>query len=101
MLYDRPLDHSKQEIRLLEIIMADCIQNPLECKLSTISLDDSEDFTALSYVWGNATDTVNITVNGLCTPITKNLALALQHLRGISKQEQDKDSPIKKLSTRL
>lgn len=76
-LYPRPLDSNKPEIRLLELLPGDDA-GQIKCRLSDgISLDDTPPFAALSYVWGDASDTTPIEVNGLRVPVTKNLAAAL------------------------
>jgi len=61
----RPLDASRSEIRLLEILGGDELDDDgtmVRCRLSTVSLDDNPDFCALSYVWGDATVTAPISV---------------------------------------
>ena len=61
----RPLDPSKSEIRLLEILGGDDLDHdggPVRCRLSTVSLDDDPDFCALSYVWGDSSVTVPISI---------------------------------------
>lgn len=79
-LYPYPLDSNKPEIRLLELLLADTT-GQLKCRLSGgISIDDAPPFSALSYVWGDPSDTVNIEVNGVQTPVTKNLSIALKHV---------------------
>ena len=77
-LYPVPLDHGKPEIRLLEILDD---EEHMKCKLSTVNLDHSPKFTALSYVWGDTEVTTNISVNDVQVPVTTNLASALKHVR--------------------
>ncbi|KAH7041477.1 heterokaryon incompatibility protein-domain-containing protein [Microdochium trichocladiopsis] len=50
---------------------------PLRFAMKTISLDESPDFTALSYVWGDPTDTMPIIVNDIEVAITRNLYSAV------------------------
>src|SRR5882757_8074327 len=38
-------------------------------------------YIALSYVWGDAADTVNLTISNVVKPVPSNLANALRHLR--------------------
>ncbi|KAH9209094.1 heterokaryon incompatibility, partial [Leptodontidium sp. 2 PMI_412] len=38
-------------------------------------------YAALSYVWGDASDTEDITLNGRKVPVTKHLAAALRHVK--------------------
>ena len=74
------LDPAKQEIRLLSILpgyKADAIYSVLE----TRSLDDSPDFEALSYTWGDPDLVEDIFLNNYPFKITLNLSIALRHLR--------------------
>ncbi|KAK1751177.1 heterokaryon incompatibility protein-domain-containing protein [Echria macrotheca] len=77
----RPLNIETQEIRLLSL-------NPLpdgSCSLSlihrTLDSDNPPVYLALSYVWGDATDTAEILVDGVQLKVTKNLASALKRLK--------------------
>ena len=70
-----PLDPSREEIRLVEIIST---TPSIVCKLSTVSLHDELVFTALSYMWGDPTITKFITVNGTPVSVTTNLASAIR-----------------------
>jgi hypothetical protein len=94
----RPLHNARDEIRLLELLPDRSVQPPekgptIQCLLRHASLRDAE-YLALSYVWGDATQTSNITVEYEWTagggssskevvtiPVTDNLASALAHLR--------------------
>ncbi|KAM0433386.1 hypothetical protein ACHAPT_004263 [Fusarium lateritium] len=71
-----PLDTSRQEIRLLEIIS---VAPEIVCKFQTVSLLDNPSFCTLSYVWGDETDTQDITVNNAPCSITSSLANALEY----------------------
>ena len=53
----------------------------LECRVVEYAYGSSDGFEALSYVWGDATDTVSIKVNGQPCTITKNLYVALRYLQ--------------------
>lgn len=75
-----PLDESRSEIRLLEII-SDGSNATVECKLSVASLKDKPAFTALSYVWGDPKVTEDIKVNNHVVPVTTNLTSALKHAK--------------------
>lgn len=57
---------------------------PVHCQLSIISLNDSPDYEALSYAWGDRRVTRNINVNGHVVPVTVNLEEALRQLRHTS-----------------
>lgn len=77
-----PLNEDKLEFRLIDIL--DTPDGSITCKLTVASFSDSRDkphFTALSYVWGNASDTESITINDRQWPITKALAIALRHVK--------------------
>jgi hypothetical protein len=72
-----PLDHSRREIRLIDIIST---TPDIVCELSTVSLDDEPVFTALSYVWGEPEFTESIIVNGKRLLVTPSLAGALRDI---------------------
>jgi Heterokaryon incompatibility protein (HET) len=71
------LDPSLKEIRLIKILDPDPEVHSLNCRLSTVSLLDNPSFTALSYVWGDASITKDIMVDGSTAFIPINLAQAL------------------------
>lgn len=102
-----PLDPSKNEIRLLFPILgphqersqsvdndtantADSLREArsivrpdlsLHFELRAVSLDDSPEYTALSYVWGNPQASQGITVEDHDFPVTENLYSALRHMQ--------------------
>ncbi|KAI1350589.1 heterokaryon incompatibility protein-domain-containing protein [Xylaria sp. FL0043] len=76
----RPLDSSKKQIRLLTLLTGEW-NDKITCKLSVASLDEELKYEALSYVWGSQTDLVDIDVNGIAFPATRNLYAALRRLR--------------------
>lgn len=72
-------------IRLL-IIHPGQYKSVIQCDIIHTTLhachsDIYENYTALSYVWGNATGTTDIWINGFRFPVTVNLAKALDGLR--------------------
>ncbi|VUC25581.1 unnamed protein product [Clonostachys rosea] len=71
----QPLNVSRQEIRLIEILSA---EDPIVCKISVVSLLEKPRYSALSYVWGDAAIKETIIVNGITIPITVNLKAALR-----------------------
>ncbi|KAJ8112209.1 hypothetical protein OPT61_g5367 [Boeremia exigua] len=73
------LDVENLETRVLEICRAEP-NEPVECKLHTVSLNNDFDFVALSYLWGDPSDTTDILLNGHVFPITRNLESALRHI---------------------
>ncbi|KAF5667263.1 Heterokaryon incompatibility protein [Fusarium heterosporum] len=76
--YQTPLDSSKPEIRLLELLE----DGPtIKCKLHTVTFNKELRFAALSYVWGDAADTTNISIHGVQVPVSRTLADALKHVR--------------------
>jgi len=70
-----PLNNSRQEIRLLDIIAT---TPEIVCKLSTVSLQDNPKFYALSYVWGNGNERDVITIDDVRKSVTTNLARAIR-----------------------
>ncbi|KLU81137.1 hypothetical protein MAPG_00232 [Magnaporthiopsis poae ATCC 64411] len=76
----QPLDPSRREIRLIEIASFDpCDKSDvISCQLHVVSLIDKPYFVALSYVWGDPKDTIEILVNGTPIQATINLAGALR-----------------------
>ena len=65
-------------ITLLEPRDEDAI---VECRLEHVSLTSLLKYKALSYCWGDATDTKEIIVNDCAIRITANLEEALRRLR--------------------
>src|SRR5271168_602522 len=76
----RPLNESRSEIRLLEILSNDD-DDVVKCRLSVSSLKDNPEFTALSYVWGDPKITRDIILNNEIFPVTTNLATALGYVK--------------------
>ncbi|KUI62365.1 Heterokaryon incompatibility protein 6, OR allele [Cytospora mali] len=77
----QPLNTYLNEIRLLSLQPSKNIDGPITCSLNTVSLDDKPLFEALSYVWGDATATADIFVDGVAFSATTNLHDALEHIR--------------------
>lgn len=77
-----PLDNTKNEIRLLQILPAQSCPSDISCQMNIYSLDDGPTYSALSYVWGVEHRTRRlIAVNGHLAMVTKNLFDALCRLR--------------------
>lgn len=74
------LDPTKNQVRLATI-QPGTFSAPIQCKLSVVSLDDGAIGESLSYVWGDPTITLPISLEGREFQITKNLETALRHLR--------------------
>ena len=92
MLYT-PLD-STREIRLLRLharpspSKASSVQAeknvPIYCDLYPVAFSEARNqgYEALSYTWGNPEEPLSILVNKTEVPVTRNLHVALEHLRG-------------------
>jgi hypothetical protein len=78
--YQHRLNAERNEIRTLTLIRGE-FDDPIQCSLQTVSLDDHPTYTALSYVWGNIWDNSPIFFDGTVFLATKNLKLALQYIR--------------------
>jgi len=52
----------------------------IRCLITVESIDNSPEYEALSYVWGDASDRREIEVNGKVLSVTSNLATALHYL---------------------
>ncbi|OHE97368.1 hypothetical protein CORC01_07423 [Colletotrichum orchidophilum] len=86
MFIHASLNQSRREIRLVRIRRP--LDNQANAKEAVslevrhASLDEQElSYSALSYVWGSATDTTAIEIEGALFNVTKNLYAALQQLR--------------------
>ncbi|KAF8847503.1 HET-domain-containing protein [Acephala macrosclerotiorum] len=75
----RPLRKEKDEIRLLHI-HGRAKDNRIECTLYHTILHKDLQFTALSYVWGDPSETEEIIVNGKAVRVGRNLASGLEHI---------------------
>lgn len=73
-------------IRLIELQPSEERAAPIRCNLihttlSQIEEDIVDHYTAISYVWGDATDTTDIVVQNQWLRVTVSLECALRHLR--------------------
>lgn len=88
-----PLNVDRKEFRLLRLRpyfeLSYVNSSSVQCDLFIASRDDAPDYLALSYTWGDASDTVPIQVDGFTRQVTRNLHSALLHIR-----EEDKDVVI-------
>ncbi|KAL3961483.1 hypothetical protein ACCO45_003006 [Purpureocillium lilacinum] len=75
----KPLDNAVHEIRLLTPAPSQA-KSGTEWTLRIVALDASPPLAALSYLWGEAAETVTIKINGQSMPVTANLASALRHV---------------------
>ncbi|PKS06248.1 hypothetical protein jhhlp_006994 [Lomentospora prolificans] len=85
----RPLDASKNQLRVIEILPADDPRSPIECRLLYVSLDhDALEYEALSYTWGDKANPETILLDGQHVPVTTNLYAALRALRQPTRPRQ-------------
>ncbi|KAH9218706.1 heterokaryon incompatibility protein-domain-containing protein [Leptodontidium sp. 2 PMI_412] len=75
-----PLITERKEIRLVTLCSGN-FEDDIFCSLSKVSLDDKPSYEALSYVWGDRRITRRIFIDGLSKRVTRNLEIALRHLR--------------------
>lgn len=80
MVQYNPLDPQKSEIRLVTLLPGKP-RDAIRCTLSTASLDSPPEFTALSYVWGNPSETKPIILDGEPFDVTVNLEAGLRAMR--------------------
>ncbi|KAG8525996.1 uncharacterized protein KY384_000758 [Bacidia gigantensis] len=81
LIYDRKLEGSKAQIRLLHIRAAAREDENIICTLRHADIQDGDDYTALSYRWGSTLDPQNIILNDRMVQVTQNLYNALKELR--------------------
>jgi hypothetical protein len=84
----KSLDSPKDSIRLVLLQPAPYLTSPIRCRVieTTLSQEKSNSsglkgYAALSYTWGNPIPKSEIEIDGRPFEITKNLDLALRHLR--------------------
>lgn len=73
-----PVDKSRTRVLVLHSHSSDAA--PVSCSLKVVILDPepSSAYTALSYVWGDASVTEDINVNGVPFAATTNMVSALR-----------------------
>ena len=74
---------NKTSTRVLLLHSHSSYEEIVSCSLKLMTLDPepSRAYTALSYVWGDASVTEDIAVNGVSFAVTSNLASALRQIR--------------------
>ena len=72
------LDPAKNEIRILSGFSI--VDDEVACKIFTVSLDDRPFYNALSYVWGDPTQTAPLCVGDSVLQVTTNLSQALLNI---------------------
>jgi hypothetical protein len=75
-----PLAPHSSDIRLLTLAPGTWDAD-IECHLHHASLDDKPPYEALPYTWGDAAKVRPIRLHGHRWDVTKNLDIALRHLR--------------------
>ncbi|KAI0865835.1 heterokaryon incompatibility protein-domain-containing protein [Xylaria cubensis] len=70
-----------EDFRILHLQPSTNIQSKLECSLQHVSFEQCPIYEAVSYVWGDQTDTVTAHLNGREVTITANLGDVLRNLR--------------------
>jgi hypothetical protein len=79
-----PLNSQRNQIRLLKILpspKSGGLDSGIECSLIHASLEESPDYDALSYAWGERKDLRQIFLDGLPFCVTSNLYSALLRLQ--------------------
>jgi hypothetical protein len=84
---------SRAEIRLLSLALTED-GSPIICTLESVSLNTNPEYAALSYEWGDATNTEEITVNGNPFLARSNLIAALRQLRKTVRSTSGQDSSM-------
>lgn len=75
-----PLNQAASEVRFLKLLPGR-FDEAIHCKLQVCSLNSPPAYEALSYVWGDASPTKFVSVDGHLFNATSNLEAALRHLR--------------------
>jgi hypothetical protein len=79
-----PLNVTRNEIRLVRLAPSRSFPTKAYCSLVHLSLDDNITFEALSYAWGDLDLKRSIFLDGRRFLVTRNLEIALRHLRYVS-----------------
>ncbi|KAF4943501.1 hypothetical protein FGADI_13377 [Fusarium gaditjirri] len=74
------LTRNSTEIRLVRLLESSCQDSPLSLELCHASINDTN-YAALSYVWGDVANTVEIVLNHLSFRIGRNFHTALKQLQ--------------------
>ena len=77
----RPLNPSKQELRLLTLLSSPDFDATLQAELHVVEIGSGTQYEALSYVWGTAALEHDIYIERRRYPITEHLDHALRYLR--------------------
>ncbi len=80
----KPLENDYQCIRLLRLMPGPHLAAGIECELFHTKIKNCPPYEALSYTWGDASQTTIIGLSGCPFPATVNLDVALRYLRSTS-----------------
>jgi hypothetical protein len=85
-LFESLPDHRKSPCLRLLWLYPGNYNDRVRCKLEVITYEDSKDqYEAISYCWGDCTDQVNLSCNGIDVRVTRSLADALRAFRNSHK----------------
>jgi hypothetical protein len=68
-----PLDTDQNFIQLMHLSPASSEDDAIRCRFTVVLLDDEPQYEALSYVWGDISDTHFVEVEGRSVPIPANV----------------------------
>ncbi len=88
------------EIRLLRLNPGRW-DDPIECDLEVVALEDNPSYAALSYAWGDPTDTVEINPSGRPWRVTRSLFGWLRRIRAFLSDDEAYCAPDPPLSEEL
>ncbi|KAK4539933.1 hypothetical protein LTR36_009975 [Oleoguttula mirabilis] len=77
----QPLSVERKEIRLLVLEPAPSLEDDIRATLHTVSLLENPEYRAVSYAWGERTDSIDIWRHAERTPVRVSLHGALRRLR--------------------
>ena len=75
------MNESQTRVLRLHPDLSNATQVSCSLEVMTVDPEPSMVYTALSYVWGDACDTEDITLNGVSFAVNFNLASALRQIR--------------------
>jgi hypothetical protein len=89
-----PLNDSVPKIRLLEIEASESAISTVRGHPRHVNLNDSPEYVALSYVWGDASQTQSISIDGQDFAATVNLELALRRIRAKRRRRENPSGAV-------
>ena len=76
-----PLDVSKTQVRVVDLVPSGSYTSPIVCRLRHVSLEDKPSYDALSWCWGIDPPTGTLMVNEQTMQCSPNLESALRRFR--------------------